>query len=497
MTRHILAYTLLLAVFLGAIGLVLHIGPLLSSGNEASQQRLGSTTPVPSAASSAPTFLAAIGANFEDPLSHLLLQAVVIIVAAGIAGRLARLIGQPRVVGEMLAGIVLGPSLLGWIAPSTESFLFPPASFGTLGVLSQIGVVLFMFVVGMSVDVTLLRREAHRGVMISHASILFPFLLGCGICLFIYRFESSNQVPFATFAMFLGVCMSITAFPVLARIIQDRGLSGSPLGTMALACAAIDDATAWCILAGVIALARSGGLAGAIPTILLTLGFGGLMLFVVRPAADRQFSSHAWNESQARIALAVALVFLFASALFTQLIGIHALFGAFLAGVATPTNAPLRAILRERLEAFGSVFLLPIFFAFTGLRTQIGLMSGWRDWLLCAGLILIAIVGKFIGGALAARWTGMTWLDSLSIGTLMNARGLVELIALNIGYDLHILSPSLFTMLVLMALTTTFMTGPVLSWIGRVRRGLEARVPEGSVSPAETPTEDIPPSTSS
>ena len=392
----------------------------------------------------------------------LLLQVIVVVGAARLAGWLARKIGQPAVVGEMAAGILLGPSFLGLAFPSVQHLVFPPASLGGLRMLSQVGVILFLFVVGLDLDVSHLRRKAHAAVLVSHAGIVIPFFLGLSFSLLIFRPLAPPHVAFGPFALFIGVAMSITAFPVLVRIIEERGLSRSFLGTTAITCAAVDDATAWCLLAFVVAIVHAGSLWSAAATIGLVLAFVLLMLFVVKPLARRVTG------------LATALVFLFASALITELLGIHALFGAFLAGVVLSANETLRGVLKERLESFSAIFLLPLFFAFTGLRTQIGLLSGWRDWALCAGIVAVAVAGKLGGSMLAARWTGMGWRDAFSIGALMNTRGLVELIALNLGYDLGILPPRIFAMMVIMALFTTVMTGPLLTLAERWRARAEA-----------------------
>jgi Kef-type K+ transport system membrane component KefB len=279
-----------------------------------------------------------------------------------------------------------------------------------------------------------------------------------------YRTLAPAGVPFSAFALFIGVTMSITAFPVLARIIEERRMSRSYLGTTAIACAAVDDVTAWCLLAVVVAIVKSNGMGGSLLTVGLTLLFIAVMLFVVKPRTARLVGEHSEDGQAGSIGLLAGIfAFLFASALFTEAIGIHALFGAFLAGVCMPADSGLRKFLRERLETFSSVLLLPLFFAFTGLRTQVGLLNDWGSWLMCAGIIAVAIAGKLGGSMAAARWTGMSWGDSFSLGALMNTRGLVELIVLNLGYDLNILSPRIFAMLVLMALVTTFMTGPLLT----------------------------------
>jgi Kef-type K+ transport system membrane component KefB len=407
--------------------------------------------------------------NLKQPLCLLLLQVIVIVLAARTLGSLFRKIGQPPVIGEMIAGILLGPSLLGLVAPAVESFVFPAASLGPLRMLSQIGVILFMFVVGIELDVQHLREKAHAAVMVSHASIVVPFFLGSVLSLFIYGALAGPGTHFSAFALFMGVSMSITAFPVLARIIEERRMSGSYLGTTAIACAAVDDVTAWCLLAFVVAIVKADGLGGSLMTIALTLAFIGFMLFFVRPRIARIVKRLPHIRTGTAF-LAAIFSFVFASALFTEVIGIHALFGAFLAGVCMPQDHGLRQFLRERLETFSSTFLLPLFFAFTGLRTQIGLLNDWKSWLICAVVITVAITGKLGGSMAAARWTGMSWGDSFSLGALMNTRGLVELIVLNLGYDLGILPPRIFAMMVLMALATTFMTGPLLGAVEWVRR---------------------------
>jgi Kef-type K+ transport system membrane component KefB len=423
----------------------------------------------PEGAKAVPRGIAASFAeHLKSPVSILLLQVIIIVIAARGLGALVRKIGQPSVIGEMIAGILLGPSLLGLVAPNFQEFVFPASSMGALRLLSQLGVILFLFVVGIELDVAHLRQKADAAVLVSHASIIVPFFLGCASALLLYRPLAPAAVPFSAFALFIGIAMSITAFPVLARILEERRLTRSHLGVTAIACAAVDDVTAWCLLAVVIAIVRSAGLAGSVMTIALTLLFIAAMLFVVRPWVARIVGKRpeGWNGGL----LAGIFSFVFASALFTELIGIHALFGAFLAGVCMPPDSRLRQYLRERLETFSSVFLLPLFFAFTGLRTQIGLLDDWGSWLICAGIIAVAIAGKLGGSMFAARWTGMSWGDSFALGTLMNTRGLVELIVLNLGYDLGILSPRIFAMLVLMALITTFMTGPLLHLRGVLSR---------------------------
>jgi K+:H+ antiporter len=467
--KNFLYYSVLLAVFGLGIWFILATGsrqnvrrPPVSQPNES----ISGTTPSPTAAESATprTYLSRVlKENLRSPLSILLLQIIVIIFAAKLMAELFRKIGQPPVMGEMVAGIVLGPSVVGLISPQTMAFLFPPASMATLGLLSQIGVVLFMLVVGMEVDIKHLREKASAAIMVSHASIVVPFLLGASLSLALYRFLAPADTSFTAFALFMGIAMSITAFPVLARILEDRGLTQTHLGSIAIACAAVDDVTAWCMLAVVIAIAKSNGLVASVVTVVLVILFIGVMLLVVKPRFENLIKVE--KERHSKGLLAGILAFAFASALITESIGIHALFGAFLAGVVMPSDASFRLFLKEKLEGFSSAALLPLFFAFTGLRTQIGLLNDWTSWLTCLVIIIVAVAGKLGGSMLAARWTNMSWRDSLSIGILMNTRGLVELVILNIGYDLGILSARIFAMMVIMALFTTFMTGPLLSLV--------------------------------
>jgi Kef-type K+ transport system membrane component KefB len=458
-SKNLLLYLALLILFGGGTVVILHVG----SDLEPQAGAANPTTPEgPRAEPPANGFLHGLSENFRHPLSVLLLQVLVIVATARALGFLFGRIGQPPVIGEMVAGILLGPSLLGLVAPGAQSFLFPASSLPQLHLLSQVGVMLFLFVVGIELDMEHLRQKAHAAVLVSQASIVVPFFLGTLLSLLLYRSLAPAGTRFSAFALFLGVAMSITAFPVLARILEDRRMSKTALGSTAIASAAVGDVTAWCLLTVVVAMARAEGLGGALATIVLTALFIAVMLLVVRPRTGRLMGQGSLRLAGSGGLLAGIFLFVFASALFTEAIGIHALFGAFLAGVCMPPGSGLRQFLRERLETFSSVFLLPVFFAFAGLRTEIGLLADWQSWLICASVILVAIAGKLGGSMLAARWTGMGWGDSFALGALMNTRGLVELIVLNLGYELGILSPRIFAMLVLMALVTTFMTGPLL-----------------------------------
>ncbi|HEX7652429.1 MAG TPA: cation:proton antiporter, partial [Verrucomicrobiae bacterium] len=409
--------------------------------------------------------------NLHDPLTQLFMQLILIILLARICGRVAAGLGQPAVVGEMVAGILLGPSLLGWVWPDFFHFIFPASSLGSLRLFSQIGVCLFMFVVGMELNLTQLKQQAKTAMAVSQASILVPYLLGVITAFFLYTRFAQNGTSFVAFALFIGVSMSITAFPVLARILEERQMTHSPLGVTALICAAMNDVTAWCILAGVVAVAKAKSLGSAGLNVVLLILFVGLLWCLVKPRLTGWLAkTEVRPEQPGKGTMAAVLAVVFISALATDVMGVHALFGAFLAGLIMPARPALREFLGVRLEHFSSVFLLPLFFAFTGLRLQIGLLQDGGDVAIALGLVLIATVGKLGGTMLTARLTGMRWLDAFGLGALMNTRGLVELIALNIGYDLKILSPRIFAMLVLMALITTAMTGPMLTWCESLRR---------------------------
>ncbi|HEY8032914.1 MAG TPA: cation:proton antiporter [Methylocella sp.] len=464
MKKYVLLYSAVIIIFGLGIYFTLAYGQHLAppAGTSAIQTGLlDKSSPAPAVNSS--SILSGIKGNLQEPLGRLILQLIVIVVAARLMGRLVGRIGQPAVVGEMIAGILLGPSLFGSLYPEVFNFVFPSSSLGPLKLISQIGVCLFMFIVGLEVNVGHLRHKAQTAVVVSHASIVIPYFLGVTASLLFYAPLAGPGIPFMPFALFLGISMSITAFPVLARILMDRRIEDTPLGTTSIACAAVDDATAWTILAFVVAIAKSTTVASSVLSLTLVVAFVLFMIFVIRPQLPRWFGVQTSSVKLTDGTLPAVLIFSFTSALATEIIGIHALFGAFLAGAIMPTEAKFREFLTIRLENFSSTFLVPLFFAFTGLRTQIGLLDDAESWMYCAALIFIATLGKLGSSMLAARFTGLNWIDSFSLGALMNTRGLMELIAINIGYDLGILSPRIFAMLVIMALFTTFMTGPLLS----------------------------------
>lgn len=427
-------------------------------------RHFGEQLEAPAAGDSVAAAKAVAGA---DVLRHVLGALVSILLLGRWLGKLLVHFGQPRVIGEIVAGIMLGPSLLGWVWPAAMDFVLPAEVAPYLGIIAQVGVILYMFLVGLDFNAGLLRSRAHATVAISHASIVLPFLLGAVLALWLYPVLAPEGVPFTSFALFIGVAMSITAFPVLARILTDRRIEDTPLGVVALGCAAADDVTAWCLLAFVVGVAQAK-LGGAVQTVVLAILFIGFMLAVIHPLAVRFLGHHAEKQPPQRMAVWV-LVALLLSALAAEWIGIHAIFGAFLLGAIIPHDADVALDFRHKLEDIVRILLLPAFFAYTGMRTKIGLVSGGEAWLMTAGIILVATLGKFGGTLAAARWTGLDWRLSASLGILMNTRGLMELIVLNIGLELGVISEKLFAMMVIMALVTTLATTPVLHYLTTAR----------------------------
>ena len=405
--------------------------------------------------------------NLHHPLTTLLIQIIAVLLMVRLFGYLFNYIGQPGVIGEIVAGIVLGPSVLGALFPDAFQFLFPPDSLTNLELLSQVGLILFMFVIGMELDFSVLKNKINETLVISHAGILVPFFLGILSSYWIYEEYASSQTPFLPFALFIGISMSITAFPVLARIIQERNMTKTPLGTLAIASAANDDVTAWCLLAVVIAISKAGSFASALYSVGLAVVYIVIMFLMVRPFLKKVGEVYANQEAINKTFVAFILLILIISSCITEVIGIHALFGAFMAGGVMPSNIGFRKVMMEKVEDISLVFFLPLFFAFTGLRTEIGLINSLELWSVCLLLVTVAVAGKLGGCAVAARLVGESWKDSLTVGTLMNTRGLMELVALNIGYEMGVLPPSIFVILVIMALVTTFMTTPLLHLVER------------------------------
>jgi len=402
-----------------------------------------------------------------DVVFHVLVTLAAVIALGRILSIFLKMFGQPAVIGEVVAGIMLGPSVLGAISPEWMHTLIPSKAedpnglvVAALTTIAQLGVVLYMFLVGLELNTAKLGRQAHAAVAISHASIVMPFVLGSALALWLYQKLSPGGVPFTSFALFQGVAMSITAFPVLARVLTDRSLEKSDLGVIALSCAATDDVTAWCLLAFVVGVAQAQ-LDNAMWVVVWSCVFIVGMFFIVRPVARRianWFERHP-ADSVARPGLFVAVLL---AALATESIGIHAVFGAFLMGVVIPNDSRVAKELSHQLHAVVTILLLPAFFAITGMKTQIGLINGWEAWLTCVAIIAVATAGKYGGTLIAARMTGLDWTTSSALGILMNTRGLMELIVLNIGLQLGVISPELFAMMVLMALATTAATAPIL-----------------------------------
>jgi Kef-type K+ transport system membrane component KefB len=442
----------LLRRYLLLVGLPLAVIALVLAG-------LGSET-AQAATRSADSGFAPLFARLSGPLPRLLLQLLAVLGLAKLAGLLLRRLGQPAVIGEMVAGIVLGPSLFGWLLPAAQGWLFPPDSIGALTGLSQIGVLVFMFAAGAEFDLSRVQGQRSLAFVVAHTGIVVPFLLGIGLAQLLYAHYAPAGVGFAGFAMFLGIALSVTAFPVLLRILSERGYTTRPVGVIAVACAAIADATAWLLLGAIVAIAQAGSLVDVGLSLAVGLAIAWLAMGVARPRlADVPVAADSEGRWMVGLLLAILV-----SALATEAIGLHALFGAFLAGMAVSRNPALRRLVEGRIEPFATVLLLPLFFASTGLRTRLDLLQG-SEWLLCLGIVAIATVGKMGGTVLAARFSGLGGRDALRLGALMNTRGLMELIVLALGLQLGLLDERLYAILVLVAIVTTVMTGPLLTLI--------------------------------
>src|SRR5437763_2916088 len=420
---------------------------------------------------------------------QILLQLIVILIVVQVFGYLSGRIGQQWVIGEILAGLALGPSLLGAFLPGFKTFLFPASALPTLQTLGEIGLVLYMFSLGTRLDTHLMLRQSRNAIVVSLSGIFLPLVSGAVLAYFLYPSLAGSKATLPSFMLLVGTAMAITAFPVLARLLAEKNMLGTKVGTLALTCAAIGDALAWCLLALVIAIIHAKGLASALLTLGLTLLFIGIMFTVVRPLlayADRRISSK-------RVLIALSLALLLLSAYFTTAIGIHPVFGAFLIGIILPRKTSYIEQVRS-LDQVNNLLFLPLFFVYSGLRTQIGLIGASVLWLICLLVLVIACMGKILGSTLPIRWMGETWKESLTLGILMNTRGLVELIVLNIGLDLGVLSPTLFAMLVIMALVTTMMASPLLPILGyrqkRQQQETTGELPE--IEPEPEPSDEIP-----
>lgn len=411
------------------------------------------------------------------------------ILACQAGAALLRRFGQPPVIGEIAMGIVLGPSLLGWLWPEAQAWLFPEPVLPYTSVLGQIGLLGFMFLVGLELDLGALRGSSRTAVAVSQAGMLVPLCLGALLAFPLYGRLAPDGVGFVPFTLFMAVAMSVTAFPVLARILVDRGLYGTPLGALAMACAAVDDVAAWCLLALVVALTAAGSPFDALSAAGLTVAFGVAMVLVVRPLLARWAARGRADRANDGVVLVLLFSGLCLSALATDLIGVHTLFGAFLFGVATPRGHRRVEASAARLRAVVVPVLLPLFFVHTGLSTEIGaLAADPAQWLWTGALLAVAVLGKWGGAAGAARMCGRPWREAMSIGALMNCRGLTELVVLTIGLELGVIGPDLFTMLVLVALITTALTAPAVSHFRRGKRQVAtepaARTPADTAAPS-------------
>jgi Kef-type K+ transport system membrane component KefB len=410
-------------------------------------------------------------------MTLLLIQMSTVLLTALFCGWVARRLGQARVIGEIVGGILLGPSFFGRFAPDASAWLFPPNSLGSLEVLSTIGLVLFLFLIGSELDYVHLRRQRGTALLASAMSILFPFAIAIALADSLRIRFAPDGIGKLTFLLFLGISMSVTALPVLAKILEERGLQSTSLGTTALICAAVNDVCAWLLLAVGLTLIPHAGESMGLPIRLLWLGlYLAVMFGIVRPlgkwVAQRQKTDGLSYEM-----LGVVVATLLASAAATEAIGIHPLFGAFLAGVCFPRIKRWPSAVRTRLDTIVTILLLPLFFALTGIRTRLDLLSGTTIWMWTGVVLIAAVTGKMGGAVLASRCTGQSWRDAIALGALLNTRGLVELIVLNIAYSAHVFSPTLFTMLVVMALVTTMMTSPILNLLGVEDKSAKPRNP--------------------
>ncbi len=401
------------------------------------------------------------------------LQIAIVLGACRLVGRLVRPLGQPQVVAEMITGVLLGPSLLGWIAPDFQARLFPKPTLAVIYAVAQVGLALYMFLVGLEFDLELIRNRIKSAVTVSWAGIITPFALGALLAwIFQDRFPlfSPDVKPWEAM-LFMGAAMSITAFPMLARIIYERGLSGTSLGTLALAAGSSDDAMAWCVLAVVLA-----SFTGKLSIALLAVGGGALyavlMIGVARPYLGRFFNHLESNPGRRPLVLPLTLISVALCAWATDTLGIYAVFGAFILGVSMPRGEVARHIEGD-ISGLTGTLLLPFFFVNSGLNTKIGLIDSPSLWGLALLVLLAATLGKGVACGLGARFSGEPWRDSIAIGALMNARGLMELIILNIGLERGVITPTLFTIMVLMAIATTLTAVPTFNLVFGEKKGAE------------------------
>lgn len=392
---------------------------------------------------------------------QIFIQLIVILLAVQVFGYLCKHIGQQQVIGEILAGIILGPTLLGALAPGVEATIFPSNALPTLQTLGDIGLVLYMFSMGSHIDTHVMLSQSRKAIVVALSNILLPLVMGASLAFFLYPQFAGPHTNLWSFMLLVGTAMAITAFPVLARLLSEKNMLGTKIGTLALTSAAVGDVVAWCLLALLISIIHAQGIGSIALTIGLLVLFIVVMLTVIRPlllVADRRIKSKP-------VLLALTIVLLLLSASATNAIGIHPVFGAFMMGVILPRRAVFVEQVRS-IDSTNSLLFLPLYFVYSGLRTHIGLINSPVLWLICLVVLVVACSGKIFSGTFSARLLGDSWKESLTLGTLMNTRGLVELIVLNIGLDLGVLSPTLFAMLVIMALVTTMMASPLLPLLG-------------------------------
>lgn len=399
-------------------------------------------------------------------VSLLILQIIIILLVCKLFNFIFRKIHQPQVIGEMFAGIFLGPSVLGFFAPEISKIIFPAESLSYLYVLGQIGVIIYLFIIGLEVDLSVLRKYVRQSVIIGSAALIVPFILGSMLGFYIHP-QLGESADITNFSLFCGTALCVTAFPVLARILSERDLLFSKIGTIAIACAAFGDIIAWILLALVVLFVRASSDSST------SIGFtiGGTTIFIlgmlfIAPVIIRRIERFYVDQKDiSNNLLAASLLFMLVSAWITEELGIHAIFGAFLAGVIMPKSENFVNAVKQKLEDLTTVLLLPLFFVLTGLKTKIYLINGAEMWLYCILIIVVATAGKFGASFLAARFTGLNWREAGAIGVLMNTKGLMELVVLNVGLEIGIISPSVFAMMVIMTFMTTFITSPLLEKI--------------------------------
>ncbi|WP_329904411.1 cation:proton antiporter [Porphyromonas pogonae] len=457
-----LFYVLMLGMFSAALFFALKAGTTAFPHHGGSQ------------ASSQPDSLTGAFGIFQETVQHhvvstiglLLLQILVILIAARTMGWLFSKMKQPAVIGEIVAGILLGPSLLGAVFPETFAFLFPKESLQNVQLLSQFGLILFMFAVGMELRIGDIKERFTSSVIISHAGIFIPFALSLPISYYIYSTVSADgHIPFVPFALFVGIAMSITAFPVLARIIQENNMSRTHLGKLALSSAANGDITAWLILAGILAITQSGSMLSSIYNLGFLLVYLGIMFGIIRPLFKVIGKVFDNTEVVSHTLVGIIFILLLLSSYVTELLSMHALFGAFILGLIMPEDVNFRRIITDKVEDVSLMLFLPLFFVASGLQTELGLINNMYMWLLLLAFVAIAVVGKVGGTFIAARACGEPVKESLYLGALMNTRGLMELVVLAIGFELGVLPPMVYAILVLMTIITTVMTAPLIDFI--------------------------------